>query len=359
MNKHVKNTRAAPLDVSRRSFIVAAGGAGLVFGFAGLGARNGALAATAEGFGPTQWYSIGPDGIVTVVVAKADMGQHIASTMAQLVAEELGARWRDMRIAFASNDPKYADPMWGVHLTGGSWSTRTNFDAMRRAGAAGRIALTEAGANLLAAKPDACVARDSSVMDQSSGKSVSFGEIVKSGKATRTVTPDEMKAISLKTPDQFVLIGQPVPQLDIPGKVRGAAKYGIDAFLPGMVYGRPMSPPVRYGATVKAIDDTAAKSVPGYLQSVVLDDKTGTTTGWVVVVAVNYPAAIKAAKLVKVDYDKGPNAEVSSESILAAAKEAQKDDSKGMLFVKVGDSGAAYERAAIKLEAEYTTSINI
>jgi isoquinoline 1-oxidoreductase len=246
-----------------------------------------------------------------------------------------------------------------VHLTGGSWSTRTNFDAMRRAAAAGRIALIEAGAEMLGAKREDCVARDSAIVDTAAKKSASFADIVKNGKAMKTFTPEEMKAIKLKTPDQYVLIGQSLPQLDIPAKTRGEAKYGIDTFLPGMVYGRPVSPPVRYGATVKAVDDSAAKAVPGYLQSVVLDDKTGTTTGWVVVVATNYPAAIKAANLLKVDYDKGPNANASSGSILAAAKEAQKDDSKGMLFVKAGDSGAAFESAATKFEAEYTTSINI
>ena len=82
--------------------------------------------------------SIGNDGKVMVTVGKADMGQHIASTMAQLVAEELEASWKDMSVVLASNDPKYNDPVLGAQITGGSWSTRMNFDAMSRAGAAGR-----------------------------------------------------------------------------------------------------------------------------------------------------------------------------------------------------------------------------
>ena len=97
-------------------------------------------------FEPSVWYSIGPDGLVTVTCGKADMGQHIASTMAQIVAEELGATWKDMRVQLASNDPKFNDPVLGAQITGGSWSTMMNFDAMSRAGAAGRIALTEAAA---------------------------------------------------------------------------------------------------------------------------------------------------------------------------------------------------------------------
>ena len=73
------------------------------------------------------------------------MGQHIASTMAQIVSEELGSNWKDMRVQLASNDPKFNDPVLGAQITGGSWSTMMNFDAMSRAGAAGRMALTRGG----------------------------------------------------------------------------------------------------------------------------------------------------------------------------------------------------------------------
>ena len=94
--------------------------------------------------------------------------------------------------------------------------------------------------------------------------------------------------------------------------------------LPGMVYGRIITPPVRYGAKVTVVDDSAAKkNVPGYIQAVVLDDKTATTTGWVVVVAKTYGEAIAAAELIDVSYDKGPNASVSSESLMAEAKRLQ------------------------------------
>ena len=91
-----------------------------------------------------------------------------------------------------------------------------------------------------------------------------------------------------------------------------------------MVYGKVVTPPVRYGATVKSVDDSAAKKVPGFIKAVVLDDKTGTTTGWVVAVAKTYEGAKKAADALKVNYDKGPNAKVSSESILDEAKRLQK-----------------------------------
>ena len=76
------------------------------------------------------------------------MGQHIASTMAQLVAEELEASWKDMNVVLASNDPKYNDPILGAQVTGGSWSTGMNFDAMCRAGAAGRLTLIKAASEM-------------------------------------------------------------------------------------------------------------------------------------------------------------------------------------------------------------------
>ena len=180
-----------------------------------------------------------------------------------------------MRVELASNDPKFNDPVLGAQITGGSWSTMMNFDAMSRAGAAGRMALTEARRRRDGrAGRRARGARFRDRRMPKSKKQMSFADVVKSGKATKTFTPDELKAIKLKTPDQYTMIGVSVPQLDIPSKTNGTAKYGIDVMLPGMVYGAVVTPPVRYGATVKSVDDSAAKKVPGFIKAVTLDDKT-------------------------------------------------------------------------------------
>src|SRR3982751_5466406 len=364
MNTHVKIIKAAPADLSRRSFLVGSAAAGLALGYSavpGLLGSDQAFAA-AGNFDPSVWYSIAPDGLVTITCGKADMGQHIASTMAQIICEELGANWKDMRVQLASNDPKFNDPVLGAQITGGSWSTMMNFDAMSRAGAAGRIALTDAAAAAMgvpASSKGELVVRDSVVSHPKSKKSMSFAEIVKSGKITKTFTPDELKAVQLKTPDQYTMIGVSVPQLDIPSKTNGSAKYGIDVMLPGMVYGKIVTPPVRYGATVKSVDDGDAKKVPGFIKAVVLDDKTGTTTGWVGAVANTYANARKAADALKSSYDGGPTAKLSSESLLNEAKRLQALDDSGLFFVKDGDTAAALGTAAKVLEAEYTTSINI
>jgi isoquinoline 1-oxidoreductase beta subunit len=362
MNTHVKISQSQASDLSRRSFLVGTAATGLALGYSavpGLLGADDALAATSASFDPSVWYSISPDGIVMVTCGKADMGQHIASTMAQIVAEELGASWKDMRVQLASNDPKFNDPMLGAQITGGSWSTMMNFDAMSRAGAAGRMALTEAAAASMGVPSGELVVRDSVISHPKSKKSMTFAEIVKSGKATKTFTPDDLKAIKLKSPDQYTLIGVSVPQLDIPSKTNGTAKYGIDTMLPGMVYGAIVTPPVRFGATVKSVDDSAAKSVPGFIKAVTLDDKTGTTTGWVVAVAGTYANARKAAAALKISYDGGPNAKLSSESLLDEAKRLQALDDSGQFFVKDGDTAAAFGTAAKVLEAEYTTNINI
>ena len=359
MNSHVKMTDVHTTDLSRRSFLVGTAAAGLALGYSGVAGVDSALAAAPANFDPSVWYSIAPDGIVTVTCGKADMGQHIASTMAQIVCEELGANWKDMRVQLASNDPKFNDPVLGAQITGGSWSTMMNFDAMSRAGAAGRIALTEAAAAAMGVPASQLVVHDGVITDPKSKKSMSFADVVKSGKATKTFTPDELKAIKLKTADQYTMIGVSVPQLDIPSKVNGTAKYGIDVMLPGMAYGAVVTPPVRYGATVKSVDDSEAKKVKGFIKAVTLDDKTATTTGWVVAVADTYANAKKAAGALKIAYDGGPNAKLSSESLLAEAKRLQGLDDSGLFFVKDGDTKAAFGTAAKVIEAEYTTSINI
>jgi CO/xanthine dehydrogenase Mo-binding subunit len=365
MNTHVKITQGnvigEPADLSRRSFLVGSAAAGLALGYSSVPSLLGSdqAFAAAGNFDPSVWYSIAPDGLVTITCGKADMGQHIASTMAQIICEELGSNWKDMRVQLASNDPKFNDPVLGAQITGGSWSTMMNFDAMSRAGAAGRMALTEAAAASMGVPASELTVKDSVISHAKSKKSMTFADVVKSGKATKTFTPDELKAIKLKTADQYTMIGHSVPQLDIPSKTNGSAKYGIDVMLPGMVYGKIVMPPVRYGATVKSVDDSAAKKVPGFIKAVTLDDKTGTTTGWVVAVANTYANAKKAADALKVTYDNGPNAKLSSQSLLDEAKRLQALEDSGLFFVKDGDTAAALGTAAKVLEAEYTTSINI
>src|ERR1700729_1310736 len=130
---------------SRRSFLIGVVGAGFAFGFApieGLAAATSAPARSA--FEPTIWYAIDREGIVTVNVIRAEMGQHVGTALARILADELEADWDKVRLDAVNTDPK-----WGPMVTGGSWSVWQTFPVFSRAGAAGRIALIEVGAKLL------------------------------------------------------------------------------------------------------------------------------------------------------------------------------------------------------------------
>jgi isoquinoline 1-oxidoreductase len=352
--------RAETLDLTRRSFLIGPAAAGIVMGFADpFGMLSAGEALAAGKLAPTVWFDLGADGICTVHVGKAEMGQHVGTALAQLVAEELELAWKDVRIDYPTANPKFNDPLLGAIITGGSWSVNFNYDAMSRAGAAGRITLVNAGAKLMGVPAGECVAKNSRVSHSKSKKSLSYGEIVAKGDVAKAWTADELKALQLKPRSAYTLVGTSVPALDIPDKSTGKAKYGIDAFAPGMLYGKLKLPPVRYGAKVKSIDDSAAKKVKGFVKAVPIEDPTGTTSGWVVAVAQNYPAAKAAAEALKVDWDLGPNAKVSSESLIAEAKRLQQDGSTALLWVKEGDSSGAIGGAKEKVEAEYITHLAI
>ncbi len=114
-------------------------------------------------------------------------------------------------------------------------------------------------------------------------------EIVRRGDLKRTFTADELARMPVKPASQRRLIGRPVAALDIPSKTTGAARYGIDATVEGMVYARPKIPPTRNDSKVRSIDDSAARSVKGYISSLALDDPSGTVPGWVMVLRRDVP----------------------------------------------------------------------
>src|SRR5499427_4085714 len=332
---------------SRRAFLVGMAGAAVTFGFApeeGTAQEPGS-----SPFEPTIWYSVDRDGIVTVNITRAEMGQHIGTAIARILADELEVDWSNVRILAVDSDPK-----WGVMSTGGSKSVSLDFPVYSRAGAAGRIALIEAGAKLLGVSPSQCVARQGAVV--AANQSISYGEIVRRGEPTRKFTPDELARLPIKPASERRLIGKKTDALDIPAKINGTARYGIDAAVAGMVYARPKIPPTRYGSVVRAVDDSAAKRVKGYLASLVLDDPSNLVPGWVVVCATSYPAAIRAADLVKVVWKPGDSAEVSEQDILDYGARKIAEPRGGALLVDDPEIDAAFRAAGVTLERTYTTA---
>jgi isoquinoline 1-oxidoreductase subunit beta len=354
MNRPLSHGRAP--DLSRRSFLVASLAAGAMFGFerpahaAFILPPSAAPSPAGAAFEPTIWFSIDRDGVVWVNVPKAEMGQHIGTALARILADELEADWENVRVVGVDTDPK-----WGPMVTGASTSVWSIYPEFSRAGAAGRMTLVSEGARLLGVAPEACVARQGRV--EAGERSIGYDAIVRRGDLTRRFSADELGALPIKMPDKRTLIGRPVLALDVPAKTRGEAVYGIDAVMDGMVYARPKMPPTRYGSKVVSVDDSAARAVKGYLSSVVLDDPSGTVPGWVMVVAESYFAAVRATDFVRVTWQNDETATVSDKDLRDHADKLIADGRAGaILDTGGGDVEAAFAAAATTIEATYTTA---
>src|SRR5271165_5756308 len=161
------------LSLSRRGFLIGAAGSGFAFGFARTAATAQAVTAPAQSaFEPTIWYRIDRDGIVTVNIIRAEMGQHVGTALARILADELEVDWGNVRLDAVDSAAK-----WGLMVTGGSWSVWMTFPVFSRAGAAGRIALVEEGARLLGVAAAQCTARSGAVI--AGDRSVSYADIVR------------------------------------------------------------------------------------------------------------------------------------------------------------------------------------
>jgi isoquinoline 1-oxidoreductase subunit beta len=335
---------------SRRAFLIGMAGAGCAFGFATAdAATNSAMASAPGAFEPTVWYSMDREGVVTVNIIRAEMGQHVGTALARILADELEADWDKVRIAAVDTDPK-----WGLMVTGGSWSVWMTFPVFSRAGAAGRIALVDEGARLLGVSASQCVARSGAVL--AGDRSISYAEIVQRGDLRRTFAAEELEKMPIKPASERRLIGRNTQAIDIPAKTNGATRYGIDATVEGMVYARPKIPPTRNGASVRSIDDSAAKGVKGYISCLALKDPSGTVPGWVMVFASSFPAAIRAADLVKVDWAPGAGAGVSEQDILNHGAMQIADPKRGVYLVNDEGFDAAFASARSTLVQTYTTS---
>ena len=304
------------------------------------------VVAAAAAFEPNAWLTITPDGAVTVHITKAEMGQGIGTALAQIVAEELEADWKDVRIDYPVNDPKY-----GGMLTGGSTSIATSFGVLARAGAAARIMLIDAAATLWTIDAADCVAERGGVRHPPTGRSISYGGLVAKVPITKTLSADELTAIQLKKPGQYTLVGKSIPRLDIPEKIDGRAKYGSDVFLPGMAYAKVAYPPTREAGKHGAVDDSAARRIPGYVKTVVTDDL-------VAVVAETYEAAVAARDALRIVWERGPHASVSSESILRDYEQTVQRE-PGVVWARMGDAAAAMAGAATTRRATYVTDFAV
>ncbi|WP_024951621.1 xanthine dehydrogenase family protein molybdopterin-binding subunit [Cobetia crustatorum] len=353
--------------ISRRGFLIGsvAGSAMLAFGVSGasLAAATSNKASASEtlsdgAFEPTMWYAIGTDGTITIHITKAEMGQHVATSLARLVIEELEADLASVEIVYVDSDPK-----WGYMITGGSWSVNHSYQPLSQAGAAGRIALIEAGARQMGVSVESCKARQGRVI--SGEQSLGYGEIVAAG-LERSFTEDELAAIELKPASERRVLGTKGNALDVPPKTNGQAVYGIDYTLPAEVearvgktlHARPVLPPSRFGCKVTAVDDSEASKVIGYRQTIELKDPSGMCQGWLAVIADNFSAAMRATDLLKVEWSKGDSYHIDEAAIQAEGQRLVSTPSRdnGSLMVDQGDPSALIEGAATTVESTFTTS---
>src|SRR5437879_7291756 len=256
-------------EINRRSFlrVGAAAGGGLLIGLylpevakAGSGVPQPWMAALPEAalpFAPNAFVRIGADDSVTIIVGKSEMGQGVYTSLPMLVAEELEADWSKIKVESAPVDAAYNHTVFGIQMTGGSTSTASEWERMRKAGATARVMLIAAAAQGWKVSPDSVHAEKGYVIHAASGRRAAFGSLADT--AAKLAPP---KDVPLKDPKDFKLIGHATRRLDTPSKVNGTAQFGLDVHIPGMMTAVVARAPV-FGGKVVSFNADKTKAVTG------------------------------------------------------------------------------------------------
>lgn len=261
---------------------------------------------SAGSFQPNAWIRIDPDSSVTIVVAESEMGQGVLTSMVMLVAEELEADWKLVRVQQAP-----VDPVFGWQGTGGSTSVRQGWKPLREAGAAAREMLRTAAAREWQVPPTECVARNGEILHPNSGRRAGYGQLA--SLAAREPVPSSVR---LKEPTEFKLIGKPLKRLDTPSKTNGSAVFGADVRLPGMLYAAICQCPV-FGGRLASVRSVKARAVNGVRDVVELDSAVAVTaeSSW---------SAMNGLKALEVEWNNGSSLSASSATISTALQDALK-----------------------------------
>lgn len=303
----------ADADLSRRSFLCVMGGVGASFAlgsFSTMGCARAAANSTSAGgtpFVPNAFVKVDPDSAITVTISKSDMGQGVRTSFAMLVAEELDANWKTIKVTQAPGD----GAKYGAMGTGGSSSIRSMHDQLRQIGAAARLMLISAAAQNWSVDPSTCTTDNGKVIHSQSGRSAAYGELT--GIASTLSAPPSAN-VKIKDPKDFKIVGTPRDRVDNLDVVTGRAQYGIDVKVDGMKYAMLVRPPA-FGATLSSVDDSVARQIPGVVDVFKVEDG-------VCVLADNTWAAIKGRRALKLTWNPGPNADVTSASIRQGLVEA-------------------------------------
>ncbi|MGI3900621.1 MAG: molybdopterin cofactor-binding domain-containing protein [Janthinobacterium lividum] len=288
---------------------------------------------------PNAFIRIAPDNTVTVIVKHLDMGQGVTTGLPTIVAEELDADWSQMRFEFApANAQLYNNLDFGpIQGTGGSSSTHNSWNQLRQAGAAARGMLIGAAVDAWKV-PATEITIEKGVLKHKSGKSATFGEL-----ATAAAGQPVPAEVHPKDPKGFRLIGTAFHRIDHVVKTDGSAQYALDVRRPNMLTAVMQRPP-RFSATLKSVDDTAARAIKGVVDVV-------TVPQGVAVLAENTWAARQGRDALKIDWDDSKAEMRSSGDMLTAYRKAA--DVTGALAVKAGDTEQALKSSGKVIEAEF------
>lgn len=338
--------------LSRRSFLVTVGATSFAVGFGSL--SDAAFAATggaaAKGYQPNAFVTIATDGTVTIVAPAVEMGQGVKTSMPLLIAEDMDADWKKVRIVQAPADAKnYGNPNFGgLQLTGGSQTTPGFYEKLRLVGAQTRKVILANAATTLNVPVDELSTEPNQVVHKKSGRKLSYGEIAKTAKV-----PDPLPQVTkadLKPVAEWRYIGKRnVSRVDVPSKVNGTAEFGIDVQLPNMLYGAVLRAPVQ-DEKPESIDDSAAKAVKGVVRIVPLPYGVG-------IIGETVWATKKAKEALKVTWSNtSKTRSYTTDTLIEKYRTIAADPSQaGIELFKVGDPAAAIAGAAKVISVDYMT----
>lgn len=340
---------ASQFSLSRRGFL--AGTAGLTFSFSVPALAGSAVAATAETpFAPNFWLTIDRSGTITIMSPAAELGQGSFTSLPVILAEELDADWAHVKIVQSPMDgAKYGNPFYNNTLgliTTSSVTVRAYYKPLRIAGAQARRVLLDAVAERWHVPVGELTTEPSFVVHAASHRRMSYGQIAAFAQAPAQLPTIDEK--DLKPRSKFRLIGADLPRVEVPLKVRGAAKYAMDVRLPGMIYAAILQAPYEGGAPV-TVDDTKARAVRGVQDVIKLPQG-------VAVLGATVEGTQAAKNLLKVTWSEAEGASYDSEKALDIFAGAARDKTqRGADFFNAGDVEAAVKDAHSTMTAEYRT----
>jgi isoquinoline 1-oxidoreductase subunit beta len=292
---------------------------------------------------PSAFVTIAPDGTTTVLCNRMDMGQGIETSLAMVLAEELGVDWSKVKTGFGTAAPNYVDPLMGVHVTGGSASVKNSYTQYRELGARTRAMLISAAAKRWNVPASSLTAENGMV--RGSGRSASYGELFDA--AMKEPIPEK---IALKDPKDFKLVGKPTGLKPSRAKSSGQQVFGIDVKLPSQRVAVIAHPPV-FGAKVKSFDAAAAQKVAGVSAVLPVDlDRGGRG---VAVVANGYWPAKTGRDALKAEWDTEGVDKTDSTALLARYRELARTPGAPAPDPKLRADVSGLAQAAQRIEAEF------